>query len=78
MAVVVVVVVVVGGRVAGEWGVVERERFLCAAEVRRRVAGEGVGEGASLKRKNLRKAPRRRRMESWPRRKPWLKERLVG
>lgn len=36
------------------------------------------GEGASLKRKYLRKAPRRRRMESWPRRKPWLKERLWG
>lgn len=36
------------------------------------------GERASLKRKYLRKAPRRRRMESWPRRKPWLKERLCG
>jgi len=28
--------------------------------------------------KNLIKAARRRMMESWPRRKPWVKERLLG
>jgi len=37
--------------------------------------GEGVG-GGSPKMKNLMKAARRRTMESWPRRKPWVKERL--
>lgn len=36
------------------------------------------GMGASPKMKNLMKAPRRRMMESWPRRKPWVKERLLG
>jgi len=40
------------------------------------VEGRDGEEGASPKMKNLMKAPRRRTMESWPRRKPWLKERL--
>ena len=33
-------------------------------------------EGGSPKMKTLMKAPRRRTMESWPRRKPWLNESL--
>lgn len=34
-------------------------------------------EGGSPKMKNLIKAPRRMHMLSWPRRRPWVKERLV-
>ncbi len=50
------------------------------AFLRARARAEAVVscEGASPKMKNLRKAPIRRTTESWPRRKPWVKERLGG
>jgi hypothetical protein len=53
---------------------------LCArVRERRSVARKAAvtsGEGGSPKMKNFMKAPRRRTTESWPRRRPCVKERL--
>jgi hypothetical protein len=58
----------------------ERRERLCAnVRDRRSVARrEAVtsADGGSPKMKNFMKAPRRRTMESWPRRRPWVKESL--
>jgi hypothetical protein len=56
-----------------------RERLCARVRERRSVARmEAVtsAEGGSPKMKNFMKAPRRRTMESWPRRRPWVKESL--
>ncbi len=58
----------------------ESKERLCA-KVRERLSvarREAVtsAEGGSPKMKNFMKAPRRRTMESWPRRRPWVKESL--
>jgi hypothetical protein len=56
-----------------------RERLWARVRERRSVARmEAVtsAEGGSPKMKNFMKAPRRRTMESWPRRRPWVKESL--
>ena len=58
---------------------VRRER-LCARVLERRSVARNAavtsGDGGSPKMKNLIKAPMRMTMESWPRRSPWVKERL--
>jgi hypothetical protein len=57
---------------------VRRERLCASVRERRSVARKAAvtsGEGGSPKMKN---APMRMTMESWPRRRPWVKERLVG
>lgn len=54
-----------------------KERLWARVRERRSVARrEAVtsAEGGSPKMKNFMKAPRRRTMESWPRRRPWVKE----
>jgi hypothetical protein len=56
-----------------------RDRLWARVRERRSVARmEAVtsAEGGSPKMKNFMKAPRRRTMESWPRRRPWVKESL--
>lgn len=58
-----------------------RERLCARVRERRSVArNEAVtsAEGGSPKMKNFMKAPIRITMESWPRRRPWVKERLKG
>ena len=58
---------------------VRRERLCARVLERRSVARRAAvtsGEGGSPKMKNLMKAPIRMTMESWPRRRPWVKERL--
>lgn len=60
---------------------VRRERLWARVRERRSVARAEAttsGLGGSPKMKNLMKAPMRRTMESWPRRRPWVKERLLG
>ena len=61
------------------WGddVRETER-LRSRRARARARAEAVvsGEGGSPKMKNLMKQPIRMTTESWPRRKPWVNERL--
>jgi len=70
-------------RVRVEDGVLERrerrERLWASVRDRRSVArSEAVtsADGGSPKMKNFMKAPRRRTMESWPSRRPWVKESL--
>ena len=70
-------------RVRVEVGVLERRdrrlRLWARVRERRSVARrEAVtsADGGSPKMKNFMKAPRRRTMESWPRRRPWVKESL--
>ena len=71
--------------------VVEFERARCWSEcsefwwarvrARRRLLrcrARASAEGGSPKMKNLMKQKMSRAMESWPRRKPWVKERLAG
>ena len=60
------------------WGeeVRETER-LRSRRARARAEAVGSGEGGSPKMKNLMKQPIRMTTESWPRRKPWVNERLV-
>jgi hypothetical protein len=56
-----------------------KERLWARVRERRSVARiEAVtsAEGGSPKMKNFMKAPSRRTMESWPRRRPWVKESL--
>jgi hypothetical protein len=56
-----------------------RERLCARVRERRSVARrEAVtsAEGGSPKMKNFMNAPRRRTMESWPMRRPWVKESL--
>lgn len=58
---------------------VRRERLWASVRDRRSVARKAAvtsGEGGSPKMKNLMKAPMRMTMESWPRRRPCVKERL--
>lgn len=68
----------------GREGVVRRERrdrLWARVRERRSVARRAAvisGEGGSPKMKNLMKAPRRITTESWPRRRPCVKERLEG
>lgn len=60
---------------------VRRERLCASVRERRSVARRAAvtsGEGGSPKMKNLMNAPIRITMESWPRRRPCVKERLVG
>jgi hypothetical protein len=66
-------------------GVVERkerrERLCAKVRERRSVARrEAVtsAEGGSPKMKNFINAPSKRTIESWPRRRPWVKESLMG
>jgi hypothetical protein len=56
-----------------------KERLWASVRERRSVARrEAVtsADGGSPKMKNFMNAPRRRTMESWPRRRPWVKESL--
>jgi len=56
-----------------------RERLCARVRERRSVARKEAvtsAEGGSPKMKNFMKAPRRRTMLSWPRRRPWVKESL--
>jgi hypothetical protein len=56
-----------------------RERLCASVRERRSVARRAAvtsGEGGSPKIKNLMKAPMRITMESWPRRRPCVKESL--
>ena len=56
-----------------------RERLCASVRERRSVALSAAvtsGEGGSPKMKNLMKAPMRITMESWPRRRPCVKESL--
>ncbi len=56
-----------------------RERLCARVRERRSVARRAAvtsGVGGSPKMKNLMKAPMRITTESWPRRRPWVKERL--
>jgi hypothetical protein len=58
---------------------VRRERLWARVRERRSVARRAAvtsGEGGSPKMKNFMKAPMRITMESWPRRRPCVKERL--
>ena len=58
---------------------VRRERLWASVRERRSVARRAAvtsGEGGSPKMKNFMKAPIRITIESWPRRRPWVKERL--
>ena len=58
---------------------VRRDRLCAKVRERRSVARSAAvtsGEGGSPKMKNFMKAPMRITMESWPRRRPWVKERL--
>jgi hypothetical protein len=56
-----------------------RDRLCASVRERRSVARRAAvtsGEGGSPNIKNLMKAPMRITTESWPRRRPWVKERL--
>lgn len=53
-----------------------RSRWGLGAEIRGLVAVVEEDGWGSPKTKNLMKAPIRRTMDSWPRMKPWIKERL--
>jgi hypothetical protein len=58
---------------------VRRERLCASVRERRsaaRTAAVASGDGGSPNMKNLMNAPIRITMESWPRRRPWVKERL--
>lgn len=60
---------------------VRRERLWARVRERLSVARRAAvtsGDGGSPKMKNFIKAPRRITIESWPRRRPWVKERLRG
>lgn len=57
-----------------------RERLCARVRERRSVARRAAvtsGEGGSPKMKNFMKAPMRMTIESWPRRRPWVKESLA-
>ena len=57
-----------------------RTERLCARVLERRSVARSAavtsGEGGSPKTKNLMKAPMRMTIDSWPKRRPWVKERL--
>lgn len=59
----------------------ERDRLCSRARLRRaraRLAAVVSGEGGSPKMKNLMNAPMSITIDSWPRRKPSVKDRLAG
>lgn len=77
-----------GLRVSGRWLalvaallLLERVRWWARVRARRsdeRWTARSSAEGGSPKMKNFMKKKMRRAMESWPRRKPWVNERLEG